>query len=977
MPGAVAQPAGLLRQQFQNPPASAKVYVWWHWMGSNFSKTGITKDLEAMKAAGIGGATIFNLTSAVQETQSPTQNNPWPGQTYRSPAYWDALKHAAAEAQRLGLELGLHNTVGYSTTGGPWITEERAMQQLVWTRTSLSGGQPQNILLPEPAKPIFKGWGSINAPLLQATRFTDIVVLAVPIGRTPAVREVVNLTARMSKTGQLQWQAPPGEWAVYRIGYSPTMAVPHPLPDELIGKVLEVNKLDADQSRFHWQSVLEPLKTHLGPYLGKSFGHVLIDSYEAGDQNWTPTFQREFVKRKGYDPLPWLLCLTPDPNAPADRWKPLLLENDTMTRRFLWDYRDVISQLYFDNGWAVGQKLVQQAGLKLYMEPYSGPFDTAEGATLADMPMDEFWTHRPLEPESPVPAAGRAAGKTLVGAEAFTGRPEVSQWTEDPAFLKPGADLAFVGGINRLVLHHWVHQPFDDRYQPGMGMGWWGTHFSRHQTWAKPGKAFFTYLNRCQTLLQTGQQVVDYLCVGKLVGNADLVSDRDFLKSEIRVVNRMIVLPSGRTYPFMVFPNQPDMPLAVARKIKTLVAAGARVVAAKPTTTPGLVGYPAVEDSLQKLVREVWGPDTTAHTYGLGRILPTVADALRDAQITPDVIVEHAQDSKNIISVHRRTQGEDLYFVANQTQKSQSIPVSFRVNGKQPELWQAEDGSVQQAPVWQEKNGRTTVWLSLKPMQSIFVVFRKAAPVADHPIVVRVADSTAHWTMAITQDNKSILQTTSYLSAEVLYASGKTAKTTLKAPRPTTLNGDWTVSFVPKLDQPFTLTLPNLIDFSQHSNPAVRYFAGSATYQKNLTIRPADRKANQRIILDLGALHNIAEVRLNGTELGVLWYPPYQIDLTDALKIGENKLAIVVTNNWANRLIGDEQEPIDFEWGQDREDKGRAIKGYPDWFIQQKPRPSTGRKAFTVWYYHRKDSPLQPAGLVGPVRLLFGQQAAL
>lgn len=110
---------GSLEQNFRKPPTSAKPYVWWHWMGSNFSRAGITKDLEAMKAEGIGGATIFNLSSAVQESHHPTLNNPWPEQTYRSPAYWDAMKFAAAEAQRLGLELGLHNTVGYSTTGGP------------------------------------------------------------------------------------------------------------------------------------------------------------------------------------------------------------------------------------------------------------------------------------------------------------------------------------------------------------------------------------------------------------------------------------------------------------------------------------------------------------------------------------------------------------------------------------------------------------------------------------------------------------------------------------------------------------------------------------------------------------------------------------------------------------------------------------------------------------------------------------------
>jgi hypothetical protein len=131
----------VLEKDFKNPPVKTRPYVWWHWMGSNFSKEGITKDLEAMKAAGLGGATIFNLASAVQESHKPTLDNPWPDQTYRSPKYWEAMKHAAAEAQRLGLELGLHNTVGYSTTGGPWIDEERNMQNLVSKSITVDGGK--------------------------------------------------------------------------------------------------------------------------------------------------------------------------------------------------------------------------------------------------------------------------------------------------------------------------------------------------------------------------------------------------------------------------------------------------------------------------------------------------------------------------------------------------------------------------------------------------------------------------------------------------------------------------------------------------------------------------------------------------------------------------------------------------------------------------------------------------------------------
>ena len=179
------------------------------------------------------------------------------------------------------------------------------------------------------------------------------------------------------------------------------------------------------------------------------------------------------------------------------------------------------------------------------------------------------------------------------------------------------------------------------------------------------------------------------------------------------------------------------------------------------------------------------------------------------------------------------------------------------------------------------------------------------------------------------------------------------------------------------MDKPFTLDFPNLIDFSKSDNSAVKYFAGTAHYIKTINITAAELGKGKRIMLDLGTVNDIVQLTVNQKDLGVLWYPPYKIDITDALKVGNNNLDIAVTNNWANRLIGDEQEPADFTLGTNRSLKGvevgSPLKAYPDWLIKNQPRPSKGRKAFTNWYYYKKESPLQPAGLVGPVRLQYGE----
>ena len=765
---------------FKEPPMEYRPYVWWHWMGSNFSKKGITKDLEAMKEAGIGGATIFNLTSAVQESQAPIENNPWPEQIYRSQAYWEALEHAASEAKRLGLKLGMQNTPGYSTTGGPWITEERGMQILVSSQVKIKGNQLVELSLKVPELPVYKGWGASNK---QATYYRDIAVMAVPDKNDATAGEVIDLSDFMNSDGLLKWNAPSGAWTVYRIGHAPTMANPHPLPDDLIGKVLEADKMSKEQSVYHWQNILDPLVEHLHDYIGTTFTHILIDSYEAGDQNWTPGFRNEFIKQKGYDPLPRIALRQSN-------------EKTDGIEKFDSDFKDVINRLYIDNGWKVAKEMINKAGLQFYWEPYYGPFNTTECVSIPDLPMGEFWTGGDGAISSEITNAVKAFGKRLVGAEAFTGRPEISQYTEDPAFLKHSTDGSFLSGVNLLFLHHWVHQPFDDKYQPGMGMGWWGTHFGRNQTWIKPGKAYFTYLTRCQMLLQQGF----------------------FISTKANILHR----------------------------------------------------------------------------------------SMTDAEI---------------------------YFVINPTQTALNDRFAFDVKGRSPELWYADKGVIRRTHHWEEQGDSTYVNLTLLPDESVFVIFPK------------------------NRSNK--YQNLILPAVDIIQESGKIVK------------GAWKIRFEPKLDAAFEQEFTSLSDFSQHTEPSIKYFSGTATYKKEIEIGDSSIGENRRVILDLGELNDIAEVKINGVDADVLWYPPYKTDITSWLKPGNNILEIAVTTNWANRLIGDEQYPADFEWGQDRGiERGRAMKAFPNWFIKKQPRPSKDRKAFYIWYYHQKNSPLQPAGLVGPVRLI-------
>ena len=942
-----------LKEIFLSPPTNTKPYVWWHWMGPNFSKSGITKDLEAMKAMGIGGATIFNIASAVQETHHPILNNPWPEQTYRSPAYWDAIKHAANEAKRLGLEIGLHNTAGYSTTGGPWVTEEKGMQRLVYSQVEKTGGTKMAIQLKQPDGPIFTGWGS---PKKQAQFYRDVAVVAVPVKPQVNQKDIVDLSTKMDAQGNLQWNAPAGNWIIYRIGHAPTMANPHPLPDDIIGKSLEVDKLSAEQNKFHWNTILDPLRENLGEHLGKSFKHLLIDSYEADFQNWTPAFREEFKKRKGYDPVPWILTYEKNKDG-----KEYVLNSADQTERFRFDFADVVNQLFFENGWGVGKKMMNEAGLQLQFEPYWGPFNIFQGAAMADLPMGEFWTDK-NGMINYVPAAGRTAGKKVIGAEAFTGAPKLSQYTEDPAFLKPTATWAFSAGINRLILHTWVHQPFDDQFQPGMSMGWWGSHFGRHQTWAEPGKAFFQYLGRTQALLQYGEQPANYLCLDKPdAASSDIISTGDFLNQEISVQGGKIVLPSGRSYPFILLPKSDKILPEVLTKLRKLVNDGAAIVGNKPTQSYSLKNYPACDQEIARMAAALWGNGSKT-TYGKGMVFTDLNEALKAFAIKPDMIVEAADSAHLVYSIHRTGDQGDVYFVANQHTQPQWITASFTSTGRQPEIWNTETGTMGDAPIWKEENGRTHVQLKLNDHQSMFVVFRKPSAGSQHLVSLSATDK-----RAVDVINGSYITSDVPVSVIAGYANGDKKNIVIPAPALAPVTGTWSVDFKPKLEEPFSLQLPELVDFSNHSDNRVKYFAGTAVYKNSITMDAV--AADKQYLLDLGTVNDIVSVKVNGKDLGVCWYPPYQIDISSALKSGNNSMEISVTTNWANRLIGDEKEPADFEWGADRGELGRAMKAFPDWFVQNKPRPSQGRKTFLLWYYYRNDSTLKPAGLAGPVML--------
>ena len=1002
-----------LKADFINPPHQARVQAFWHWQGEYFTKEGITKDLEAMKAAGLGSALILNLGSN-------TRNNPWPENTYRSRNYWDALLHAAKEAKRQEMTIGIANGPGYSGTGGPWISESQGMRQLVWTTTEVEGNKIIEITLPQPPN---KPSGYQSYKVKEATLYEDIAVFAIPDKKALSLKEMVDLTDLMKPGGEITWRSPEGKWSIIRMGYIPSMVESHPIPGDLINRTLEVDKLDREANVYHWDNVLEPLKLNLGEYFGSSFNTILIESYECGTMNWTPKFRELFVSMKGYDPVRWLFSFgTPVlGNKPGQFNGPLMsgeprnelsriIENEDRTNRFDWDFTDVVSRLYNDNI-LLGRDKMNSDKIMLAYEAYNGPFNTAEGMAMADIPVATFWTRNDFNMTAEtmngtgiisrsISGGGRAAGRKILAAESFTGLPNVSKWTEVPSQLKFIADGALSSGVNQMMLHQWVHQPFNDKFQPGMTNHLWGTHFSRYQTWFEPGKAFFNYINRCQAMLQQGEEVVDCISLedaSKAIGNTDLISNDDFLKDSTKVIDGRIVLSSGRKYYYLIGPMDGVILPEVAAKLYKLVQDGATIVADRFTKSPSMKNYPVCDEEVQEITEKLWGNPKYSR-----RICKTEKEAIKKLALQPDYFVagsngggilsvQHSDtelgnidlvasgnnklDSVRIL--HRNSVYGDIYFVVNRSANPQNLSVSFRIEKLVPELWQADDMSIKNAPVWEMKDGRTTVALSLKGQQSVFVVFRKTIQPKDHITSVTVSDTSAFWNIREEGKlDKYNLISDKPLSAVIKYKSGKEKRVEVTGEKAIPINGQWSVSFAPKLGQKYELLFPELIDFSKHNSKDVNYFSGTATFHKQISIDKESLSPQNRIILDLGKMYDIATIKVNNQSEVVLWYPPYKIDITKFVKAGINDLEIAVTNTWANAVIGDEQIPADINDGVAGSGNGIPTMSLPDWVINGQPRPSA-RKTFAMWNYYNKESRLKPAGLVGPVRLLISNTAEL
>jgi hypothetical protein len=750
------------------------------------------------------------------------------------------------------------------------------------------------------------------------------------VAPTPAAPEtaeiaragIVDVTGKLDSDGVLRWDVPTGKWTILRMGYALTGATNRPAT--LAGRGYEVDKLSAKYVEEYFHAYVDPIRHFLGDLTGSTLQYMTMDSWEAGMQNWTDETIAEFQRRRGYDPTPYLPVLAGH-----------VVESADVSDRFLWDFRRTLADMFAENFYGTMDSELHKNGMRAYAEA-SGvaleiPEDTLLNKKFIDVPMAEFWVHA-LHPESmyyvDVRGAASAAhvyGKPIVATESYTGG-----GYESPYTLKKIADYWFAQGVNRLVFHTSAEQPLDTK--PGNTMV--GTHINRNITWAEQAAPFMGYIARVSYMLQKGNPVADiaYLLPEGAPSTMPFWGaglqpalpagyDYDFINTDILLhhsgvgvdgrihIDGSRELPDGMSYRVLVLPPTSQMTPEVLQKLHDLVAAGATIVGQRPLSSPSLLHFPDADAEISALATDLWGDidgvTSTQHAFGKGMVYDGLA---------LDEILSRLKDPRDFASsgvlgvapawIHRRMPDADIYFVANQTDAPEHIEARFRVSGKNAEIWKPMSGEITAAAVgghdsdsgadpvggsvedrsgnrqpgiesaaYTTGSGFTIVPLDLAERESVFVVFRDVqARIA--PVGARVPASTVETPL-------------------------------------TTLAGPWTLAFPDHSGAPLSVQLPALVSWTLNADPGVKYFSGTAAYSNAVQASPSWFRPGQRIYLDLGKVRDIAEVEINGKPAGLVWAPPYRIDVTDALRPGANRLEVKVTNEWTNRLIGDRLLPVE------------------------------------------------------------------
>jgi hypothetical protein len=876
---------------FKDPPIEARPGALWSWMNGYVDLDRITYELEEIKAKGMSGAEIWDIGVIHPNPEEPIPAGP----AFLSPDSLKAINHAINEADRLGLHLGIVASSSWNA-GGSWVQPRDAMKGLYVSEITVSGPTKLSQVLPFPACRAPKGTNGL--PLY----YKEIAVLAFPQSPDKTIKDVsavINLSDKMDRDGRLTWDVPPGSWTIARFITSNTgqkLMVPSPNSNGLL-----IDHLDSNAIKTHFKYIIDQI-LKVRPSLD-SLRYMELDSVEVDNQtDWTDSFIEEFIKRRGYDPTPYLPIL-----------KGKKFADKEITARFLHDYNKTVSDLWIEGHYKSGTEFLNEYGMQLVAEAGHGGYPRAEplrACGVVDVPRGEFWNGSRFWVVKEAASAAHIYGRPIVDSESFTGW---RHWQDGPLEYKRLADTAFCAGLNRITFHTFAHTPPQGGVPGHMYHA--GEHFNVNTTWWQKSAPMLSYFSRCCYLLQLGLPVADVcyyygddapnLVATRRIGpdskrldgptcahcgrpnpapvdalgfgyDYDVVNS-DVIENMMEIRDGRLVLPHGVSYSIIVLPERSDIPLSVLKKLEKLVLDGAILLGPKPSRDVTLADYPRCDQQVQAIAERMWGPgkieQNADRPYGKGRVIADrkrVREILQQLGIGPDFSYTSPDNQADLDYIHRRTPNADIYFVSNTKMEDAVADCTFRVSKRLPQFWYPDTGKIEPCNQYTYIPGGTKLRLRLPPAGSVFVVFSGVAPEA-----------------APTPSPEPLIKTVATLE----------------------LTGPWELRFPPNLGAPPSYIFEKLVSWTEIPDDGIKYFSGTATYIKEFEVPASMVSDGCRLELDLGQVRNVADATLNGKPLGIAWKPPFSYNVTSLIRVGKNELKVEIVNTWANRLVGDAKLP--------------------------------------------------------------------
>jgi hypothetical protein len=949
-----ADPYIEMKANFWNPPQASGVNCWWWWLNGNVNKAAITKDLEAMKSRNFHGAMIFDAGGHNQRGNKDIPAGP----LFGSPEWNELFVFAMNEARRLGLEMGFNIQSGWNL-GGPRVTPQYMAKQITYSELKISGSTKGDIrlALPKIRKDFYKDIAVLAFPISDAQKTNHYITdLNLKLGfselggSAPDTRflltntarnnktypdsssvlvkkeQVLDLTSKMDPEGNLNWEIPEGQWAILRIGYTCSESHVSTASGNWQGGVLDYMSKEA--FHFYWNDVVEPIFKAAGDHIGTTLKFMETDSWECGGMNWTDRFAQEFETYRGYD---------------LKKYLPIVagyVVDDTQTSNaFLADFRKTLGDLVAVNHYAVFQEYAHKYKMGIQPEsagPHAGPLDGIKNYGYSDIVMSEFWSPSPHRPNpqdrfflKQASSAAHIYGKKIVGAESFT---TIGPHWNDELWhdQKSAFDHEICSGLNRMYFHTFTSSPPESGL-PGQEY-FAGTHVNPQVTWWSRSGPFIDYMHRVQSVAQQGKFVADVLYyygdhvpnvfpfkhadpAGLLPGfDYDVTDENVFMKLDVK--DKKIIVPGGLEYRVLVLPDHKALSLAVLEKTAELLNQGATIIGYKPEKLTSIMGHVQAQKTFKDLSDKLWGkptPERGAKTYGKGTLAWGISarEYLLSKGTSADFDILENDSKTDFDYIHYTVGTSEVYFVSNQTTERQKISARFRVSGKKPELWDALSGEIRDAGAFTQKDGLTTVPLVLEPYGSVIVVFNHA-----------ISQSTQGTAVQNYPDLKTVTQ----------------------------LTGEWQVSFDTAWGGPASVSFPSLLDWSQHADERIKYYSGTAVYNKTFNMDDEPQR-DKKHFLELGSVKDvgIAEIMINGKNKGIVWTSPFRVDISNELKKGSNRLEVKVVNSWYNRVAGDQISPERKQFTKTNIMLNHDFRGRPIEKIL-----------------------LEPSGLLGPVKILEG-----